>query len=239
MLPLVSAAALPALEAATPALLNATTQGGGGMLSNFLSKGSNLLNLSPDSVGMTAMGAFKNLKANRMQKEANAMFPSMEDPELRMLANDYRRRKRAFQTGTANASERAYQAGLAKSGINAAFNAGGGTAGLNKMSQLLGQAMLAGQQGRQQGEMFYSQQYGDTVNKLAQTRLEKALLKYNTANADAKQTKTDANRMMYGGLARVLGTGNPYDASSGTVSNITQATSPSQNYSGMSYGQNS
>jgi len=68
-----------------------------------------------------------------------------------------------------------------------------------------------------QGEMFYTQQYGDVTNKLVDTRLQKALLKYNQAQADAKQTKTDANRMTYGGLARVLGTGNPYDVNTGNV----------------------
>ena len=223
---------LDALQATAPMYMGylqgqqqPSRSGIGNTLSNALG---NVLNTDVAGLGMTGLGALKNLQANRQQKQANAMFPGTEDPELRMLANDYRRRKRAFQTGTANASERAFQAGLAKQGINAAFRAGGGTAGLNRMNQMLGQAMLAGQQGRQQGEMFYSQQYGDTINKLAQTRLEKALLRYNTANAEAKQNKTDANRMMYGGLARVLGTGNPYDVNTGSVPNYN--TSSQTNY---------
>jgi hypothetical protein len=145
----------------------------------------------------------------------------MEDPEMRMLANDYRRRRRAFMTGTANYAEMANQRAMAKQGINAAFNAGGGATGLNRMQQMLGQAMLGGKQAGMQGEMFYTQQYGDTINKLAQTRLEKALLRYNTAQAKAAQTKTDANRMTYGGLARVLGTGNPYSPNTGTIPSMT------------------
>lgn len=194
----------------------------------------NALNASPAGMAMMGMGALKNLQANRQQKQANAMFPSLEDPELRMLAGDYRRRRRAFQTGTANAAEMANQRGLMKQGINASFNAGGGAAGLNRLNSALSNAMLAGKQANMQGEMFYTQQYGDTVNKLAQTRLEKALLRYNQGQADAKQTKTDANRMMYGGFARVLGTGNPYDASTGTVPNMNQ-TEKQQDYTGVNY----
>lgn len=189
--------------------------------SNGNSGGSgNMLNTDVGGGTMLGIGALKNLQANRQQKQANAMFPATEDPEMRMLANDYRRRRRAFMTGTANYAEMANQRAMAKQGINAAFNAGGGATGLNRMQQILGQAMLGGKQAGMQGEMFYTQQYGDTINKLAQTRLEKALLRYNTAQAKAAQTKTDANRMTYGGLARVLGTGNPYSPNTGGVPSI-------------------
>jgi hypothetical protein len=181
----------------------------------------NMFNADTGGIASLGIGALKNLQANRQQKEANAMFPGGEDPELRMLAGDFRRRKRAFQTGTAMTAELANQRALAKQGINAAFRAGGGAAGLNRMGQLTGQAMLGNKQAGMQGEMFYADKYGETINRLAQTRLEKALLRYNQGQAEAKQTKTDANRFMYGGLARTLGTGNPYDASTGTVPKTT------------------
>jgi hypothetical protein len=171
--------------------------------------GTGLEGLKKDSAGMLSMGmgAVKNLQANIQQKKANAMFPSNEDPELRMLANDFRRRKRAFQTGTAMTAELANQRALAKQGQNAAFRAGGGSAGLNRMQQTLGQAMLGNKEAGLKGEMFYAEKFGDVTNTLAQTRLQKALAKYSQANATATQTKTDANRMTNLGLMRTMGLG--------------------------------
>ena len=60
------------------------TPGGGGGLSGILS------GINKDTAGMLAlgMGAAKNLQANIQQRKANAMFPSNEDPELRMLSED-------------------------------------------------------------------------------------------------------------------------------------------------------
>jgi hypothetical protein len=193
----------------------AAAAGGAGIFSKLLSSGlgkgiSNLASgINKDSAGMLSMGmgAVKNLQANIQQRKANAMFPSNEDPELRMLANDFRRRKRAFQTGTAMTAELANQRALAKQGQNAAFRAGGGSAGLNRMQQMLGQAMLGNKEAGLKGEMFYAEKFGDVTNTLAQTRLQKALAKYSQANATATQTKTDANRMTNLGLMRTMGLG--------------------------------
>lgn len=184
--------------------------------------GTGLDKLSKDSAGMAAlgMGAIKNLQANIQQKRANAMFPSNEDPELRMLANDFRRRKRAFQTGTAMSAELANQRALAKQGQNAAFRAGGGSAGLNRMQQILGQAMLGNKEAGMKGEMFYAEKFGDVTNTLAQTRLQKALAKYSQANATATTKQTDANRMTNLGVMRTMGLGpdgTPLDISTDTT----------------------
>lgn len=227
---------LTTLQTIAPDILgNQNNSSGNGFMNSLGNALGTVANIETGGVAGLAMGAAKNLQANRQQRQANAMFPAVEDPELRMLAGDYRRRRRAFQTGTANYAEMANQRALAKQGINAAFQAGGNSAGLNRMNSMLGQAMLAGKGAGLQGEMAYTQAYGDVVNRLAQTRLEKALLKYNQAQANAAQTKTDANRMTYGGLARVLGTGNPYDVSTGTIADMS---SPAQNYTGVNYGQN-
>jgi hypothetical protein len=201
------------------------------LLSSGLGKGiSNLASgINKDSAGMLSMGmgAVKNLQANIQQRKANAMFPSNEDPELRMLANDFRRRKRAFQTGTAMTAELANQRALAKQGQNAAFRAGGGSAGLNRMQQMLGQAMLGNKEAGLKGEMFYAEKFGDVTNTLAQTRLQKALAKYSQANATATQTKTDANRMTNLGLMRTMGLGpdgKPLAAPTDTTTTVEETT---------------
>ena len=201
------------------------TPGGGGGLSGILS------GINKDTAGMLAlgMGAAKNLQANIQQRKANAMFPSNEDPELRMLANDFRRRKRAFQTGTAMTAELANQRALAKQGQNAAFRAGYGSAGLNRMQQVLGQAMLGNKEAGMKGEMFYAEKFGDVTNTLAQTRLQKALAKYSQANATATQTKTDANRMTNLGIMRTMGLGpdgTPLAAPTTTTTTAEETTTP-------------
>lgn len=228
----------------TPGINNlsgSTTFGNGGGLKNFLSGAGNLLNTAVNTAGAAmganpgyalsmGLGAVKNVAANIKQKQANAMFPSAEDPELRMLANDWRRRKRAFQTGTAMGAELANQRALAKQGVNATFRAGGGAAGLNRMQQLLGQAMLGNKQAGMQGEMFYADKYGDVVNTLAQTRLQKALAKYSQVQADAKQLKTDANRMTNLGIAGLINPGQVAE----TPVDLAGAFNNSKNY--MNYG---
>jgi len=187
--------------------LKAFFQGGG--LKNMIS-GAGQIAIGAANPGYAlslGLGAAKNVAANIKQKQANAMFPSAEDPELRMIAQDYRRRKRAFQTGTAMAGELANQRALAKQGINATFRAGGGAAGLNRMQQVLQQAMLGNKQAGMQGEMYYADKFGDVVNTLAQTRLQKSLAKYSQAQADAKQLKTDANRMTNLGVMGLINPG--------------------------------
>jgi hypothetical protein len=202
---------------AAGSMMAGSNSGGGGFGSKLLGAiGSN-----PGYGLSLGMGAAKNLQANIQQKKANAMFPSAEDPELRMLATDFRRRKRAFQTGTAMTSELANQRALAKQGTNAAFNAGGGPAGLNRMQQLLSQAMLGNKQAGMQGEMFYAGKYGDVVNTLAQTRLQKAMAKYSQAQADAKQTKTSANRLTNLGLMGLMNTGETADVTTDYMTNPT------------------
>lgn len=194
-----------------------------GFLSNLFGNAKGMLSNNPGYGLSMAGGALKNLQANIKQKQANAMFPSAEDPELRMIAQDYRRRKRAFQTGTAMSAELANQRALAKQGINATFRAGGGSAGLNRMQQILQQAMLGNKQAGMQGEMFYADKYGDVVNTLAQTRLQKALAKYSQAQADAKQLKTDANRMTNLGIMGLINPGQtastPVDLGGATTQN--------------------
>lgn len=213
----------------TPGINNlsgSTTFGGGG-LKNFLNTAVNtagtMMGANPGYALSLGLGVAKNVAANIKQKQANAMFPSAEDPELRMIAQDYRRRKRAFQTGTAMSAELANQRALAKQGINATFRAGGGSAGLNRMQQILQQAMLGNKQAGMQGEMFYADKYGDVVNTLAQTRLQKALAKYSQAQADAKQLKTDANRMTNLGIMGLINPGQtastPVDLGGATTQN--------------------
>lgn len=188
------------------AIGNALGKFAGGALEKTLNKNqdNNGLNINAGSMAPMTLGVLQNIKALAAKKKAEGLFPSQEDPELRALATDFRRRKRAFQTGTALNSQQSNIQALNKQAINSAFNTGAGMAGINRLAQITNQAMTGLQDQALKGEMMYGQQEADVINRLAQTRLEKRLLQYNQAMADAAQMKTNANRNMNMGLMRAL-----------------------------------
>lgn len=170
----------------------------GAALSNVLGK------VAPEAGLAAIKGLVQSVKAKRLQKKADAAFPEQEDPELRALLTNVARRKRAFQTGTALEGQMSNIRSLGRTGVNAAFRAGGGAAGLNRINQLIQQGMLGLQEASLKGEMFYAEKEQGLTEQIAQTKLEKQLLKYNQKQADAKQMKTSANRNLNMALAKTL-----------------------------------
>ena len=70
------------------------------------------------SGGQALMGAVK-------KKQADAMTPPAENPMERQMLNTIRRRRRAIETGTANAAQNASVRQLGKTMMTNAANAGG------------------------------------------------------------------------------------------------------------------
>lgn len=213
LLPVIGGAAAAAVgvppqlgAAGGSALAGAMGGGGEGAKKSGATGGGGEPGAAMDNAGLTSLGlgAIQKLVGFAKQKKANEAFPANEDPELRALATNFARRKRAFQTGTALNSQASNIQALNKQGINAAFNSGSGMAGINRIAQMTNQSMLGLNNQALQGEMAFGQQEGDTINRLVQTRLEKALLKYNQAQADAKQIQSTGNRNMMFGLAKTL-----------------------------------
>ena len=138
-------------------------------------------------------------------------MPAMENPEERAALNYSRRRKRAYQTGTANYSRSQAIQRMMKTGMEKSMATSGGTKGLNQMSKMFQNAMLGLQDQDMKGEMNYAAMERQSVEKLADRRLQLQLLKYNTMQARSADMIKGGRSNMYAGMASMMGGGEVAD----------------------------
>jgi hypothetical protein len=188
-----------ALKAA-PALLNMFTKNDQG--ENAVEGAAGKLAAGPTSMGI---GLAQLVSGKRQQKKADAMMPAMENPEERAMLNYVRRRKRAYQTGTASHTQGKQLAAMMKTGMEKSMASAGGAKGLNQMSKMYQQAMLGMNQQNLQGEQSYAAMEQKGVEKLADRRLQLGLLKYNTQQARAAEKIRGGRSNMMSGLASMMG----------------------------------
>ena len=143
------------------------------------------------SGGQALMGAMKN-------KQANAMTPPAESAMERQMLNTIRRRRRAIETGTANAAQAASVRQLGKTMMNNATRTGG-QVNYGQYNQLIGSAMgnLAAQSGQQLGQLLGQEQQQAT--NMVNRATDLSLLRRN-------EMKADAARMQQAGMQNLLAT---------------------------------
>jgi hypothetical protein len=143
------------------------------------------------SVGQSIMGAVKN-------KQADAMTPPAESAMERQMLNTIRRRRRAIETGTANAAQTASVRQMGKTMMNNAASAGG-QVNYGQYNQLIGNAMgnIAAQSGQQIGQLLGQEQQQTT--QMVNRATDLSLLRRN-------EMKADAARMQQAGSQNLLAT---------------------------------
>ena len=143
------------------------------------------------SGGQALMGAIKN-------KQANAMTPPAESAMERQMLNTIRRRRRAIETGTANAAQNASARQLGKTMMNNAASAGG-QVNYGQYNQLIGNAMgnIAAQSGQQVSQLLGQEQQQAT--QMVNRATDLSLLRRN-------EMKADAARMQQAGSQNLLAT---------------------------------
>ena len=135
-------AAKKAADIAKQAKLGKTAEGSPpkGMLSNLMDKGKGLvkgLDAPTKAAGVTGL---TQVIAARQKDKSNPL-PAHEDPEMRSSLNAAKRRQRAFQTGTATASDRNARSRRTMSGMREALKlGGGGRKAMMQMQQIENQA---------------------------------------------------------------------------------------------------
>lgn len=223
-------AIMAGVSAATKLLPMLSGKGGGGATAGGGAGGGKGGKMGGSNALLGALSVGKSIIGNIQQKKADAMIPAMEDPEQRALASYAARRKRAFQTGTAQAAQtNALQQNL-KTGINNSFKVGGGAKGLNMMTQLFNQAQLGMSKDNLAGETQFAEMENQQKNHMAQRQLELGLLKYNTKQARAQQQKKEGKQITSLALAKAVGVGevNPYGTGGATSDGTTGATAGTQ-----------
>lgn len=163
----------------------------GSMAGEAIQKNAGQIGQLAFSGGQALMGAIKN-------KQANAMTPPAESAMERQMLNTIRRRRRAIETGTANAAQNASVRQLGKTMMTNAARAGG-QVNYGQYNQLIGSAMgnIAAQSGQQIGQLLgqEQQQNKDMVNRATDLSL---LLR--------NETKANAARMQQAGTQNLLAT---------------------------------
>jgi len=143
------------------------------------------------AAGQSIMGAVKG-------KQANAMTPPAESAMERQMLNTIRRRRRAIETGTANAAQTASARQLGKTMMTNAARAGG-QVNYGQYNQLIGNAMgnIAAQTAQQLNPLLGLEQQQTTgmVNRAT----DLSLLRRN-------EMKADAARMQQAGSQNLLAT---------------------------------
>lgn len=163
------------------------------------SKGSGMLN--PQGIGQLGQLAFSGgqaLMGAVKKKQADAMTPPAENPMERQMLNTIRRRRRAIETGTANASQNASVRQLGKTMMTNAANAGG-PVNFGQYNQLIGNAMgnIAAQSGQQIGQLLGQEQQQAT--QMVNRATDLSLLRRN-------EMKADSARMQQAGTQNLLAT---------------------------------
>lgn len=155
-----------------------------------------------------AIGIGQAIVGKIQQRKADSMMPSPVDPEEQRMQRHFARRKRAFQTGTALASERNAMKQMLAQGYRNAFRSGGGSrGGLLRLQSIFNQGMLGlGKQARQ-GEQVNAAAEAQYASKNADRRLELSLLKYNTRQARAAQNLKEGKSNIMSGIAHSIDTG--------------------------------
>lgn len=134
-----------------------------------------------------AIGGAQVIAGLIKKKKADAMMPSPEDQEQRMMQRYLARQKRAYSTGTANNADRSALRQAMQSGISNSFKYGAGSRGLNAMNQMYQQGLMGINQQGSTMAANYAQQEGAAIDNMAQRRLDIQMTKYDREQARAAQ----------------------------------------------------
>ena len=144
------------------------------------------------------------------RKKADALLPPSENVMERQMLQSVRRRRRALETGTAGAADRAAIRQMGKSFGRQAFSAGG-RGNFGQLAALQSQAMqnLAASYGQQIGATMQAEQ--QQVGRMADLSNDLALLRSNRMSARAEQNIKDGRSNLLTALGGKGGEGSQFD----------------------------
>jgi hypothetical protein len=164
-------------------------------------------NADPTSSGGQAalgLGAVQGIAGLIKRKKADSLLPAMEDPEQRAMLRYVSRRRRSFETGTANNMDRAAMRQAMQSGISNSFKFGAGSRGLNAMNKMYTQGIMNLNQQSQGTANALIAQESKMLDDIAQRKLDLGMTKYDTQQARAAEMLKSANNNLGAGLAKVM-----------------------------------
>ena len=156
------------------------------------------------------MGIAQGIVGAIQRKRADALLPPSENVMERQMLQSIRRRRRALETGTAGAADRAAIRQMGKSFGRQAF-AAGGRGNFGQLAALQSQAMqnLASSYGQQIGAAMQAEQ--QQVGRMADLANDLALLRSNRMSARAEQNIKAGRSNLLTALGGKGGQGSSFD----------------------------
>lgn len=181
---------------------------GASLLGNLIGKKSKGQNAGKGAAA--GMGIAQGIVGAIQRKRADALLPPSENVMERQMLQSIRRRRRALETGTAGAADRAAIRQMGKSFGRQAF-AAGGRGNFGQLAALQSQAMqnLASSYGQQIGAAMQAEQ--QQVGRMADLANDLALLRSNRMSARAEQNIKAGRSNLLTALGGKGGQGSSFD----------------------------
>ena len=148
---------------------------------------------------------------NASQKDkAKSLLPPLVDPQQQAMERYYARMRTAYQTGTAQTSQRADIQATTQQALKNAFKFGGASTDVASIKDIYLKGVLGLNQQGQQMEGMYADKQSQSINDIAQRKLDIQGALYDqakvTAENDAKNLSANTNALLTG-----LGSGDGKD----------------------------
>jgi hypothetical protein len=135
-----------------------------------------------------AKGLYQMARGRQHLRRAEAAQPETQSRQLLQQQTLLDRQRRALQTGTATRRQAEMFAQAFKTGATQSFRGGGGTRGLNQLTQMFNQGVVGLSSQSQQQQIALLEQRGAVADTLAAQEREMGLLKMAKAEAKGEQS---------------------------------------------------
>lgn len=147
-----------------------------------------------------AVGLGTGLISANEKNKAKALIPSEVDPQQQAMERYYARMRTAYQTGTAQASQRADLQATTQQALKNAFKFGGASTDVASIKDIYLKGVLGLNQQGQQMEGMYADKQSQAINDISQRKLDIQGALYDqakvTAENDSKNLSANTNALL-------------------------------------------
>lgn len=140
------------------------------------------------------IGAGVGLYGAMQKDKAKSLTPSLVDPNQQAMERYYARMRTAYQTGTAQSSQRANLQSTTQEALRNAFKFGGASTDVASIKDIYLKGVLGLNQQGEQMELGYAGKQQEMVNDIAQRKLDIQSAVFDQAKLDAVSGKDELGK---------------------------------------------
>ena len=152
------------------------------------------------TIAGAAIGLGTGLVSANEKNKTKALLPSEVDPQQQAMERYYARMRTAYQTGTAQASQRADLQATTQQALKNAFKFGGASTDVASIKDIYLKGVLGLNQQGQQMEGMYADKQSQAINDISQRKLDIQGALYDqakvTAENDSKNLSANTNALL-------------------------------------------